>query len=98
MEYEITWRLSGKPFYTSPEKTLVQKVAATIEKEMGYTTEASTAGGTSDGRFFAEYGADVVELGPNNATIHQINERINIEELDRLSDLYEKILVALLGK
>jgi succinyl-diaminopimelate desuccinylase len=96
-EFEIKWTQGGKPFYTEPTHPFIQTVMQTIEQEMGYAPEASTSGGTSDGRFFAEYGTAVVELGPNNRTIHQVNERIEIEELDRLSVLYEQILVATLG-
>lgn len=96
LKYEITWRLSAKPFYTDTQSILIQKVANTIEKELGINPELSTSGGTSDGRFFAEYGVKVVELGPINATIHQVNECIAVEELDKLSHVYEKILESLL--
>lgn len=95
-QYELTWRLSGKPFFTPPTSKFVQILAATIEKELGYAPILSTSGGTSDGRFFAEYGTQVVEVGPQNATIHQVNECIFLEELEQLSLLYEKILVSLL--
>lgn len=97
-EYDLKWVLSGKPFYTAPNSHLVKIVSNTITQEMGYTPIHSTAGGTSDGRFFAEYGCEVVEVGPNNATIHQMNERIEIAELVQLAKLYEKILAGLFIK
>ncbi|OJV85311.1 MAG: succinyl-diaminopimelate desuccinylase [Gammaproteobacteria bacterium 39-13] len=98
LTFEIKWRLSGKPFYTSENSEFRKIIANTIEKVMGYAPIHSTSGGTSDGRFFAEYGTEVVELGPNNATIHQVNECVDVEELEQLSYLYEEILVALLAK
>jgi succinyl-diaminopimelate desuccinylase len=97
-EFEIKWTLGGKSFLTQTSHDFVQKIASTIEAKMGYAPELSTAGGTSDGRFFAEYGCSVVEVGPNNATIHQIDECIDIEELDELSALYEAILAATLSR
>ena len=63
---------------------------------MGFDTELSTSGGTSDGRFIAPTGSQVVELGPLNATIHKVDECVSIEDLDKLSDIYENILVNLL--
>ncbi|MBI2790833.1 MAG: succinyl-diaminopimelate desuccinylase [Gammaproteobacteria bacterium] len=96
VEYEIKWRLSGKPFYTNVNSKLVQSVTETIERVLGYCPIHSTTGGTSDGRFFAEYGVQVVEIGPNNSSIHQVNEWIDVEELEQLSHLYEAILVDLL--
>lgn len=97
-EYELKWRLSGKPFYTAPQSTLIQAVTSTISQTVGRIPLHSTSGGTSDGRFFAEYGVEVVEFGPNNATIHQVNECIAIEELVKLSLVYEAILVSLFGQ
>lgn len=96
LPFNIIWHLSGKPFHTKSTSKLVDTVSDTIEKVMGYAPVHSTSGGTSDGRFFAEYGVEVVEVGPNNATIHQVNECIGIEELEQLSHLYEEILVGLL--
>jgi len=95
--YEIDWQVGGKPFYTPDSSHLIQTVSYTIEKTLGYAPLQSTSGGTSDGRFFAEYGVEVVEVGPLNASIHQVNENINVDELDRLSELYEAILVELLA-
>lgn len=95
LDYEIEWTLSGNPFLT-PEGELVDAMVAGISEVMGIDTELSTSGGTSDGRFIAPTGAQVVELGPLNATIHQVNERVHISELDNLSAIYEAILKNLL--
>ena len=70
---------------------------AAIRAETGLEPELSTSGGTSDGRFIAPTGAQVIELGPLNATIHQINERVATADLERLSRIYEGILIRLLG-
>lgn len=96
-DYGLAWHQSGKPFLTPMHSEFVQKIANTIEKTCGYSPILSTAGGTSDGRFFAEYGTHVVEVGPNNASIHQINEFIDLAELEQLSQLYEAILNDLLS-
>jgi succinyl-diaminopimelate desuccinylase len=96
LDYEITWKLSGAPFLT-PAGELVDAARAAIQSTVGIETLLSTSGGTSDGRFIAPTGAQVVELGPVNATIHQINECVNASELDKLTVIYEKILIQLLG-
>lgn len=96
VEVEITWVLGGEPFYTQPNTKLVQSVASSIERYLGYKPELSTSGGTSDGRFFAQYGTQVVEVGPINASIHQVNECIAVDQLAQLSALYEVILEDLL--
>jgi succinyl-diaminopimelate desuccinylase len=95
LAYHIEWSLSGQPFLTA-EGELVDAAQAAIKDVTGYATELSTAGGTSDGRFIAPTGAQVVELGPINATIHKINECVDVTELDTLSRIYEQILVNLL--
>lgn len=95
LKYEIDWRLSGQPFLT-PAGELVDAARAAIRNATGIDTELSTSGGTSDGRFIAPTGAQVVELGPVNATIHQINECVKVEELDTLSIVYGDILTQLL--
>lgn len=95
LDYDINWTLSGQPFLT-PEGELVKAVQQAIGAVAGYPAQLSTAGGTSDGRFIAPTGAQVVELGPLNATIHQIDEHVDIAELDTLSAIYEQILVNLL--
>jgi succinyl-diaminopimelate desuccinylase len=96
LDYDIQWRLSGEPFLT-PAGELVDAARHAIHATMAINTELSTSGGTSDGRFIAPTGAQVVELGPVNATIHQTNECVNIAELDRLSAIYEQILEQLLA-
>ncbi|KXX64405.1 succinyl-diaminopimelate desuccinylase [Marichromatium gracile] len=95
-DYSLDWRLSGEPFLT-PSGALVEAARAAIAEHCGIATELSTAGGTSDGRFIAPSGAQVVELGPRNATIHQVNECVGVDELDQLSDVYAGILERLLG-
>jgi len=96
LDYHIDWRLSGNPFLT-PAGELVAATRAAIEAETGHATTLSTTGGTSDGRFIAPTGAQVVELGPINATIHKIDERVGVDELDSLSAIYQGILERLLG-
>ena len=94
--YEINWKTSGQPFLT-PVGELVGAVRDSIADVTGLDTELSTTGGTSDGRFIAPTGAQVVELGPVNATIHQIDECIRAADLDVLSKLYEGTLQRLLA-
>ncbi len=96
LDYEIVWTLSGEPFLTD-RGALVDATVAAIRDETGLETELSTAGGTSDGRFIAPTGAQVVELGPVNATIHKIDEHTSIAELDVLTRIYRRILERLLG-
>lgn len=95
LEWDIDWILSGNPFLTAAG-SLVDAARESIRSVMGYETELSTSGGTSDGRFIAPTGAQVLELGPCNATIHKINERVRASDLDDLSHLYENILARLL--
>ncbi len=97
LNYELEWKLSGQPFLTG-EGELVEAAVAAIRDETGRDTELSTAGGTSDGRFIAPTGAQVLELGPINATIHQVNECVNADDLDTLSGIYRRILERLLVK
>ncbi len=94
-DYTLQWQLSGNPFLT-PEGPLVQAARDSIREVMGLETELSTGGGTSDGRFIAPTGAEVVELGPVNATIHKVNEHIAVEELDHLVAIYGRMLEKLL--
>ena len=96
VDYEIQWTLSGLPFLT-PVGELVNAAKKAILNVIGTETELSTSGGTSDGRFIAPTGAQVLELGVLNATIHQINEHVNIDELEPLAEIYEQILVELLA-
>jgi succinyl-diaminopimelate desuccinylase len=95
LDYTIDWQLSGHPFLT-PEGELVDAAQQAIDCVCGYTTELSTSGGTSDGRFIAPTGAQVLELGPLNATIHKVDEHVGVADLDTLSKVYEQILVQLL--
>lgn len=95
VDYDINWALSGQAFLTE-KGVLVNAAQKAIKDVCDLDTELSTAGGTSDGRFIAPTGAQVVELGPLNATIHQVNECVAVEDLDTLSDVYEKILCNLL--
>ncbi|MCK4743211.1 MAG: succinyl-diaminopimelate desuccinylase [Sulfuriflexus sp.] len=96
LDYSINWTLSGHPFLTA-EGALVDAARDAIKETNGIDTELSTSGGTSDGRFIAPTGAQVLELGPLNATIHQVNECVGIDELDTISTYYEKIMEKLLG-
>ena len=96
LNYQLDWKLWGNPFLTDAGK-LVEAVSESIQQNCGYSTERSTAGGTSDGRFIAPTGAEVVELGPCNATIHQVDEKITVAELDKLSDVYQGVLQALVS-
>ena len=96
LEYDLTWTLSGHPFLTSTGD-LVEATVAAIEEVQGFSPELSTSGGTSDGRFIAPTGAQVIELGPLNATIHKLNECVKVADLDTLADVYTAILRRLLG-
>ena len=96
LDYTIEWTLSGLPFLT-PRGELVDAAQRAIKAVAGIETELSTAGGTSDGRFIAPTGAQVLELGPLNATIHQVDECVAVDDLDRLSAMYEKVLEHLLA-
>ena len=95
LKYEIKWTFNGKPFITKPGE-LVDAVAKAITTITGTTTQLSTSGGTSDARFIAPTGAQVVELGPCNATIHQVNESVSCEHLEQLTDVYYQTLVNVL--
>ena len=96
LDYSIKWTLSGHPFLTA-EGALVDAARDAIKETNGIDTELSTSGGTSDGRFIAPTGAQVLELGPLNATIHQVNECVGVDELDTISTYYEKIMEKLLS-
>ena len=96
LDYEIEWKLSGQPFLTD-RGALVDATVAAIKERTGGDAHLSTAGGTSDGRFIAPTGAQVVELGPVNATIHKVDEHTSISELDTLTDIYQGILKNLLA-
>ncbi len=95
IKYNIDWNLSGQPFLTSKGE-LVEAAIKAIKNIVNMDTELSTAGGTSDGRFIAPTGAQVLELGPVNATIHQVDECVATEDLNKLTKIYESILSHLL--
>jgi succinyl-diaminopimelate desuccinylase len=94
-DYELAWSLSGNPFLT-PEGRLVAAARESILEVMELHTSLSTGGGTSDGRFIAPTGAEVVELGPVNESIHKVNEHIDLAELDNLGAIYKGMLERLL--
>jgi succinyl-diaminopimelate desuccinylase len=96
LKYDLQWHLSGRPFLTD-RGALVTASQNAIRQVTGRETELSTSGGTSDGRFIAPTGAQVVELGPLNATIHKVDECVKAEDLDTLSGIYEQVLVELLA-
>ncbi len=96
LDYDIDWKISGYPFLTA-QGELVEAAQAAILKHRGFATRLETTGGTSDGRFIAPTGAQVVELGPVNDSIHKVNEHVDVAELDLLSDIYRDILEHLLG-
>jgi succinyl-diaminopimelate desuccinylase len=91
LNYELNWHLSGQPFLTA-EGELVEAAVKAVKEVTGLDTELSTAGGTSDGRFIAPMGTQVVELGPVNATIHQVDECVCVEDLNKLCDIYQSLL------
>ena len=94
-KYDIQWRLSGNPFLTE-KGALIDATHAAIKAVTGFETIDDTGGGTSDGRFIAPTGAQVIELGPLNESIHKINENVAVEDLEILTAIYEQILVNLL--
>jgi succinyl-diaminopimelate desuccinylase len=96
-KYNVTWRLSGNPFLTK-QSDLIDAAHAAIKTITGYKTEDDTGGGTSDGRFIAPTGAQVIELGSLNESIHKINEHIDLNDLEVLSAIYEQLLLNLLGE
>ena len=96
LDFDIDWKLSGEPFITATGELLDASVSA-IRDVTGLTTELSTSGGTSDGRFIAPYGTQVLELGPVNASIHRVNEHVRVDDLARLSDIYLGLLERLLS-
>jgi len=94
LEYSANWNLSGLPFLTA-EGDLIAATVASIKEVTGLDPELSTAGGTSDGRFIAPHGVQVIELGPVNATIHKIDENISVDDLNTLTDIYQSLLAKL---
>ena len=94
VEYEIDWKLSGLPYLTI-ENNLKDTVVKSIENITGYTPDLNAKGGTSDGRFIAKMGTEIVEFGPLNGTMHQIDEHVKISDIKILRDIYTDILVNL---
>lgn len=95
LQYDLQWTLSGLPFLT-PRGTLSDALSAAILEETGLTTELSTTGGTSDGRFIAQICPQVIEFGPPNASIHKIDEHIELRHIDPLKNIYRRTLEHLL--
>ncbi len=95
LEYELEWRLAGRPFVTEPG-VLSNAVSRAVEEVTGLTPALSTSGGTSDGRFIAPHGVDVVEVGPVNKSIHKIDEEILVADIPRLQTIYRRIAELLL--
>jgi succinyl-diaminopimelate desuccinylase len=96
LEYALEWSLSGMPFLT-PRGRLVEIITRAIRAELGVDPELSTTGGTSDGRFIAAICPQIVEFGPVNASIHKINERVAVADMEALSRVYHRALVELLN-
>jgi len=94
IEYEIDWKLSGLPYLTTQDN-LKDVVVESIKDITGFMPNLNAKGGTSDGRFIAKMGTEIVELGPLNETIHQIDEHVKISEMNTLKDIYTKILINL---
>lgn len=95
IDYQLDWHLSGEPFLTEAGK-LIDAVSQAVKEQTGSAPELSTGGGTSDGRFIAPAGVDVVELGPINESIHKVDEHVRTEDVIALSDIYKRIMELLL--
>ena len=95
LDYSIAWTLGAKPFLTG-RGALIDATLAAISEETGINAELSTTGGTSDGRFIAQICPQVIEIGPVNATIHKIDECVEVSALPKLSAIYRRILEKLL--
>lgn len=96
LDYTIQWHRSGEPFYT-PEGFLRRSVRELLAAHTGQAVEESTGGGTSDARFIAPLGAECIELGPVNASIHQVDEHVSVADLEALPGLYQALIERLLG-
>ena len=96
LDYELDWSLSGTPYLT-PRGRLVETLSAAIQDVTGATPEVSTTGGTSDGRFVAEFCHEVVEFGPVNASIHKLNEHVDLSAIESLREIYQNLLRRLLA-
>jgi succinyl-diaminopimelate desuccinylase len=91
LDYELQWTVGGQPFLTTPGE-LVGAVQAAIRDVTGRTTELSTTGGTSDGRFISRICPQVIEFGPINASIHKIDEHVRVADIEPLKDIYRRVL------
>jgi succinyl-diaminopimelate desuccinylase len=96
LDFTLDWNLSGEPFLTPPDGVLRETVVAICRDLCGIDPEQSTGGGTSDGRFIAPMGAEVVEIGPVNATIHKVDECVEVSELEKLPAVYRAVCERLL--
>jgi len=96
LDYDLAWSISGRPFMTR-KGALVDALAASVKAANGVTTELSTTGGTSDGRFIADICREVAELGPVNESIHKLNEHVELSAIDELKDIYRGTLERLLA-
>lgn len=95
LDYDLLWELSGKPYLT-PRGSLVEAIGRAIKNVTGIEPQLSTSGGTSDGRFIADICSQVVEFGPRNATIHKLNECVEVDDVERLAQIYRQTLENLL--
>jgi succinyl-diaminopimelate desuccinylase len=96
LEYDLQWNVSGLPFLT-PRGDLSTALAKAIKDETGVSTELSTTGGTSDGRFIARICKQVIEFGPLNASIHKIDEHIEVAHIEPLKNVYRRVLEQLIA-
>lgn len=96
LQYELHWTLGALPYQCAPG-TLLEKLSSAIEEVVGFKPSRSTTGGTSDGRFIATICPQVVEFGPTNATIHMVDERVPLAEIDALKEIYRRTLAGLLA-
>ncbi|HXY21323.1 MAG TPA: M20/M25/M40 family metallo-hydrolase, partial [Burkholderiaceae bacterium] len=95
LEYELHWTLGAQPFQCAPGR-LLDTLSAAIESTVGIKPTRSTTGGTSDGRFLATICPQVVEFGPPNATIHMVDERVALADVDALKEIYRRTLAGIL--
>ena len=97
LSYDLTWTLGAEPFLTAPGE-LVDMLSRAILEETGQRPQLSTSGGTSDGRFLVRICKQVVEFGPVNASIHQVDERVLVRDIERLTRIYQRTLELLLSR
>ena len=97
VNYTLEWFVSGLPFFTAPG-ALSKAAVRAIQEKVNRTPDLSTTGGTSDGRFIAPTGAQVVELGVTNATIHKVNENVRVDDIVTLTGMYERVMALMLAK